>query len=112
MTTDLLRVLYVDDEPTLLKICKIFLEKTGNISVDTLTSPLDALELITDTPYDAIICDFQMPAMDGIIFLKKIRSLCFLAPNLIPFTPDNIAHLLIPDSVIIFIKKTDASIPD
>lgn len=80
MTTDLLRVLYVDDEPTLLKICKIFLEKTGNISVDTLTSPLDALEQIIDTPYDAIICDFQMPAMDGITFLKKIRSLGFSTP--------------------------------
>ena len=35
---DVLRVLYVDDEPGLLEIGKLFLEKVGAFSVDTLSS--------------------------------------------------------------------------
>ncbi len=42
----MISVLYVDDEPGLLEIGKLFLEQNEEFSVDTLTSPLDALEVI------------------------------------------------------------------
>jgi PAS domain S-box-containing protein len=68
------RVLYVDDDPALLEIGKLFLERDGEFSVDTLISAPAALSLIPTTTYDAIISDYQMPDMDGIVFLKKVRS--------------------------------------
>jgi len=38
-----IRILYVDDEPSLLEIGKLFLEIGGTFVVDTLTSVSDAL---------------------------------------------------------------------
>ncbi|MDD5143616.1 PAS domain S-box protein [Methanoregula sp.] len=68
-------LLYVDDDPTLLEICKLFLEHSGRFHVDTLSFAPEALERLTSFSYDAIISDYQMPVMDGIAFLKMLRSL-------------------------------------
>jgi PAS domain S-box-containing protein len=68
------RILYVDDEPDLLEIGKLFLEQSGQFIVDTITSAPAALALMNTKKYDAIISDYQMPDMDGIGFLKTIRS--------------------------------------
>ena len=67
-------VLYVDDDKSLLDICRIFLEKKGNISVDTALSVDAGLKLIEQADYDAIISDYEMPVMNGIDFLKTLRS--------------------------------------
>ena len=74
-------VLYVDDEPMLLELAKIFLELTGDFRVDTLTSAPAALDILDRTSYDCIISDYQMPVMDGIVFLKTVRS----RGNALPF---------------------------
>jgi PAS domain S-box-containing protein len=69
-----LRVLYVDDEPSLLEIGKLFLEADGEFVVDTLTSATEALSHLISERYDAIISDYQMPEMDGIAFLKHLKA--------------------------------------
>lgn len=69
-----IRVLYVDDEPSLLEIGKLLLEKEGAIAVDTLTSAEEALEQLNRERYDAIISDYQMPEMNGIQFLVEVRT--------------------------------------
>jgi PAS domain S-box-containing protein len=74
-------VLYVDDEPMLLELAKIFLEQTGDFRVDTLISAPAALDILDRTSYDCIISDYQMPVMDGIVFLKTVRS----RGNALPF---------------------------
>ena len=74
-------VLYVDDESGLLEIGKLFLEDDGQFIVDTVTSAPAALALLDTKTYDAVISDYLMPGMDGIEFLKKVRSL----GNTIPF---------------------------
>jgi PAS domain S-box-containing protein len=68
------KVLYVDDEPVLLEIVKIFLEKTKEFSIDVTTSVNDILKSEKLKSYDAIISDYQMPGMDGISFLKYVHT--------------------------------------
>ncbi len=76
-----LSILYVDDEPGLLEIGKIFLEKDGKFTVTTAGGPDEGIKLLKEQPFDAIISDYQMPGMDGIAFLKHLR----LAGDTTPF---------------------------
>lgn len=76
-----LSVLYVDDEPALLDIGQLFLERTGDIAVTTTGGAEEGLRLIADHRFDAIVSDYQMPGMNGIAFLKHLRQ----SGNTIPF---------------------------
>lgn len=64
----------MDDEPVLLEICKLFLEKTGEFQVQTESSAGNALNRLRQESFDVIVSDYQMPEIDGIEFLKQIRS--------------------------------------
>jgi PAS domain S-box-containing protein len=70
----MISVLYVDDEPGLLELCRIFLEQTGEFRVDTTESAEEALAELEKKPFDAVISDYMMPVMDGISLLKSIRQ--------------------------------------
>ena len=68
-------LLYVDDEPGLLEIGQVFLEKTGDFSVTTALSGRTGLEAVSHSmTFDAIVSDYQMPEMDGIEFLRNVRK--------------------------------------
>jgi PAS domain S-box-containing protein len=74
-------VLYVDDESLLLEIGKQFLEQSGEFSVDTAASAPEALDILNNKTYDAIVSDYQMPEINGIEFLKRVRA----ADKTVPF---------------------------
>lgn len=74
MMADGIRVLYVDDEPSLLDIGKLFLEENRGFSVDCVLSGKEALIRIAAGRYDAVVSDYQMPQMDGITLLKNVRA--------------------------------------
>jgi PAS domain S-box-containing protein len=67
-------VLYIDDDADLLDITRQYLEETGIFRVDTAVSARDALKIMSSTTYDAIIADYQMPAMNGISLLEFTRK--------------------------------------
>lgn len=67
-------ILYVDDEPTLLEIGKLFLERSGECRVEIRESADTALETLQESHFDAIISDYQMPGMNGLEFLRIIRD--------------------------------------
>lgn len=60
------KILMVDDEPTIVKLCRQMLERQG-YEVETRTSSLEALELFRTKPhrFDMVITDMTMPGMTG-----------------------------------------------
>jgi PAS domain S-box-containing protein len=76
-------LLYVDDEPDLLELATVLLEESGEFSLTTRKSAREALETLKLGHFDAVISDYQMPDMDGITFLKEVRSILADIPFII-----------------------------
>jgi len=70
----MITILLVDDQRVLLDITRLFLERGGDITVDTAMSAQEALEMLSLKKYDAIVSDYEMPTMDGIEFLRTIKK--------------------------------------
>jgi len=67
-------VLYVDDEPELLTLCRLFLEKDGRHRVETAASAAEGLEKLRTGHFDVVISDYLMPESDGVDFLREVRA--------------------------------------
>jgi PAS domain S-box-containing protein len=70
----MISILYVDDELDLLELCKIFLERGEEFHVTPIASVQEGLDCLSTSSFDAIISDYQMPDIDGLEFLKRVRS--------------------------------------
>lgn len=76
------RILIVDDERYIRSTMKDILQNEKYV-VDTAVDPVDALEQIKVSPFDLIITDIVMPKMNGIEFLKQLKSDGFESPVVI-----------------------------
>ncbi len=65
----------IDDDPWQLEALKIFLEPEHDITLNTFTSPGEAVEGILRGDYDCVVTDYRMQGIDGISFLRIIRKL-------------------------------------
>lgn len=71
----MIEVLLVDDEESFLELAETYLERENkNFDIETSSSPSQALELIEDNNYDCVVCDYQMPELNGIELLEKLRK--------------------------------------
>jgi two-component system alkaline phosphatase synthesis response regulator PhoP/two-component system response regulator VicR len=66
------RVLAVDDEPNILRLIQINLERAG-YQVETAQNGAMALEKIRESRPDLLVSDVMMPEMDGFELLANIR---------------------------------------
>ncbi|MCR5138291.1 MAG: response regulator [Oscillospiraceae bacterium] len=73
LTAPELRILAVDDTPMNLLVVKKLLRDSGAV-VDTAASGMEALQKTLATHYDLILMDHQMPEMDGVACLHRIRE--------------------------------------
>lgn len=71
-------VMLVDDERPARELLKMMLDwnKVGFDTILEARNGKQALELYTENRPDLIITDIQMPVMDGLEFLKRIKSIC------------------------------------
>ena len=68
-----IRVLAVDDDPTIRDLIQRFLEKAGFV-VDTAESGMQGLRKAKETRPDVITLDVMMPEMDGWSVLAQLKS--------------------------------------
>jgi EAL domain-containing protein (putative c-di-GMP-specific phosphodiesterase class I) len=66
------RVLLVDDDPDFLRIQARILE--DEFQLDLATDGEEALRAATLRSFDAIVTDIQMPQLDGVQFLRRLRE--------------------------------------
>ena len=70
-----IHVFHVDDERDPLEFVKLLLSDADqSMSVDSPTGAHEALRMLGERHYDCIICDYQMPDMNGVEFAKLIRE--------------------------------------
>jgi DNA-binding NtrC family response regulator len=67
------RTLVVDDDDAVRYTVRGFLEH-ARLEVDEAVDGVDALEKIESKGYDLVVTDIQMPRMDGLELLEKIRQ--------------------------------------
>jgi CheY-like chemotaxis protein len=80
------RVLVIDDEPEVRRVIQYCLEDLAGWETVSVGSGQDGLVLAMTQPFDAIVLDFMMPGMDGLMFLKALRAY--------PDSPDILVILL------------------
>ena len=68
------KILIIDDEAAIRRILKEILEHE-QYQVDDAVSAIEALPLVKENEYDAILCDIKMPQMDGIEFLEEAKKI-------------------------------------
>ncbi len=67
-----MRILIVDDDEIVLKSCSKILSTEG-IDVVEAQSAEEALKIIPQYDFSAIMVDIKMPGEDGLSLIKKIR---------------------------------------
>lgn len=67
-----MKILFVDDEPTIRQLFTMALGKDYNLSI--AEDGLTALELTRQESFDLIITDISLPQMSGVDFIKTMRS--------------------------------------
>lgn len=67
------RILVIDDEAIVGKRLKQVLEKMG-FEIVVETSPIPALEKITQTTFDVVVTDLKMKDMDGMQVLNRVKE--------------------------------------
>lgn len=93
MNDEQVSVLCVDDSTSQIELTATFLQRLDNrLQVTTETNPVTALDYVREQPIDCIVSDYKMPELNGVEFLREVRS---DFPNLpfILFTGEGSEHV-------------------
>ncbi|MGE4368188.1 MAG: chemotaxis response regulator CheY [Burkholderiaceae bacterium] len=74
MTRKTLKILVVDDFPTMRRIIKNLLKDIGYENVDEADDGVMALEKLRNSEFDLLVTDWNMPNMDGLALVQTIRA--------------------------------------
>jgi two-component system chemotaxis response regulator CheY len=69
-----MKIMLVDDSKTMRNIQKKILEAMGGVEFIEAGDGLEALNQMGKGPFNVILVDWNMPNMDGITLINRIRS--------------------------------------
>lgn len=69
-----MKVLVVDDFATMRRIIKNILKQTGFTNILEAEDGKSALKMLQNDKFDLILCDWNMPEMQGIELLTRMKS--------------------------------------
>ncbi len=69
-----MKIMLVDDSRTMRNIQKTVLAQIGHTDLIEASDGLDAMSKLQASAPDLILLDWNMPNMDGLTFLKKLRE--------------------------------------
>ncbi len=68
------RILVVDDQPEVAELVQAVLKDDGH-AADAVYSGQAALDRLTQTVYDLVVCDVRMPDVDGKAVFRAVAQL-------------------------------------
>ncbi len=68
------RALVVDDDPAILKLVAMTLERLAHFEVQTASSLADARQAFQDATYELAVLDAQMPKTTGLALCSELRA--------------------------------------
>ena len=71
---NVIRVLQVDDDHSILEISKQILLDMGTFEIDNACCVDEAFKKLSSKHYDVIISDYEMPIKNGLDFLKELKQ--------------------------------------
>lgn len=74
MTDKNLRILVVDDFPTMRRIIRSLLRELGFSNVEEAEDGGEAIAKLKKSPFELVISDWNMPNVDGLQMLQQIRA--------------------------------------
>ncbi len=67
------RVLIIDDEPAVLRVIGLLLERNG-FAVASASNAREGLSLLAEKGFDVVLTDIIMPELSGLDFLRELRQ--------------------------------------
>lgn len=67
------RILIIDDSAVFRKVLNLNLKNAG-YEVGEASDGVDGLKKLIEGNFDLVVCDVNMPNMDGLTFVSKVRS--------------------------------------
>jgi CheY-like chemotaxis protein len=68
------RILVVDDDSVIRELLTAVLEEESEHDVVVAANGQEALERLEEAPVDALVCDVNMPVMDGYELVRAVRE--------------------------------------
>ena len=71
-----MHILVIDDEPFMRKLLERLLNDIGTGAISLAANGVEGLSIVGQSraPIDLVICDLEMPEMNGLEFVKTLRS--------------------------------------
>lgn len=73
MSSRPMHILIIDDDKNVLKVLKVALQRAG-YEIDIVSDGHEGLSRLSDTHYDLIVCDIQMPGLSGSEFHERLHE--------------------------------------
>lgn len=72
---DRMRILLVDDQPQFAELAKLSLQREDDrFDIVTATSPTEGIDRLTESEFDCIVSDYDMPETSGLEFFEAVRA--------------------------------------